>query len=135
MKNERECDDTLNKDHANINKIKRISLLTNKGVLVILSSNFLGKTFIINNKKTMIGRNDNCDIIIDDPLISNEHCDISLEDDGKLYINDLCSKNSTFVNGKEIKKSTQLIYGDRIVLGDTIIRFYLEEKLEKKENN
>ena len=111
-------------------KIKPPSMLSNRGVLVVLSSNFLGASYIIDKKNVLIGRNDNCDIIINDPMISKKHCEISHDDEGKFYIEDMESKNSTFINGKTIKKKTHLIYGDRIILGNTILRFYLEEKLK-----
>jgi len=110
-------------------KAKPPSILSNRGILVILSSNFLGKSFIIDKEKLIIGRLENCDIVITDQMISKKHCEITT-DESKFYIEDLASKNATYVNGKIIKKKTHLIYGDRIILGNTILRFYLEEKLK-----
>jgi len=113
------------------NKVKPTSLLSNKAVLLILSSNFLGKTFIIHKQETIIGRQEDCDIVINDPLISKVHCRIITDDDGKFYLEDMGSKNSTFLNDKAIKKSMHIIYGDRIIIGSTIIRFYMEESIDK----
>ncbi len=128
-----EHDKDINTTIAEKAKISPTSLLSNRGILLILSSNLFGKTYIIRKPKTIIGRLDKCDITINDPLISKEHCVIILDEYEKFYIEDLNSKNSTYINGKEIKKRTHIIYGDRIIIGNTIIRFYLEEKLEKKE--
>lgn len=111
-------------------KISSMSILEKRGILVVLSSNFLGKSFIINTTKTTIGRSSDCEIIIDDPLVSKTHCQIIFEEDKKFYIKDLGSKNSTFLNEKVLKKNEHLIYGDRVIVGNTIMRFYLEEKLE-----
>ena len=115
---------------ADKHKVPPTSLLTNRGVLVILSSNSFGKSFIINRTCTVIGRGYDCEIIIDDPLVSKKHCQILFEEDEKFYIEDVGSKNSTFLNEKEVKKKEHIIYGDRIIIGDTIMRFYLEEKLK-----
>ncbi|HOJ63153.1 MAG TPA: FHA domain-containing protein [Spirochaetota bacterium] len=124
--------DTINTELSHKLKPSFSSLLEKRGVLLILSSNFIGKTFIIDKPKVIIGRSEKSDFCIKDPLISKEHCLITVTEDCKFFIEDLNSTNSTFVNGKEIKKKTQIFYGERIVIGETIIRFYLEEKLDKK---
>ena len=116
-------------ESAEKHKLKPTSLLTNRGVLVILSSNYFGKSFIIDKINSTIGRHSNCDVIIKDPLVSKNHCQITFEEDNKFYIEDLGSKNSTFLNEKELKKKEHIIYGDRIIIGNTIMRFYLEEKI------
>ncbi len=108
-----------------------ISLLSNRGILVVLSSNFFGKTFVIDKSRMVIGRLDECDIAIDDPRISKRHCEIIFDKDDKFYIEDIGSKNFTFLNGKKIKKKFHLIYGDRIIVGSTIMRFYLEERIKE----
>jgi pSer/pThr/pTyr-binding forkhead associated (FHA) protein len=113
-------------------KSKQNTSLTNRGVLVVLSSNFLGHSYIINKTKTVIGRSEECDIVINDPAVSKEHCIIYYNDDDKFNIEDLGSKNLTILNNKEVKKRTHISYGDKIILGQTICRFYLEEKFETK---
>jgi pSer/pThr/pTyr-binding forkhead associated (FHA) protein len=125
-------DETIKNDLADVSRIKGTTLLTDRGLLVVLSSNFLGKTFVINKNETVIGRGDESNMDIKDPMISHKHCLISIDESGKFYIEDLGSKNSTFVNDKEVKKKMHIIYGDRIIIGDTIMRFYLEEKIDKK---
>ena len=110
-------------------KIKSSELLINKAVLVVVSENFFGMSFVIDKKSTLIGRDESADIIINDPLVSHNHCVIKYDDENKFYIEDLDSKNSTFLNKKKIKKRGALLYGDRIVIGNTIFRFFLEEKI------
>jgi len=111
-------------------KLMSMSLLSDKALLVVLSSNQLGKTFIIDKRVVLAGRALDCDIVLDDPMISKVHCKIFFDDDEKFYIEDVGSTNATFLNGKELKKKTHLIYGDRIILGNTILRFFLEEKID-----
>lgn len=111
-------------------KSRSTILLKDKAVLVVLSSNFFGESFIIDKKETLIGRNKNCDVVIQDPMISNQHCRICVDEDNKFFISDSGSSNYTYVNKKSIEKDFQLHYGDRIVLGHTVMRFFLEEETE-----
>jgi pSer/pThr/pTyr-binding forkhead associated (FHA) protein len=113
-------------------KIKSSELLLNKALLIVLSKNYFGKTFVIRRRQTIIGRKKSCDFTIKDPLVSNEHCSIDIDEDGKYYIEDMHSTNATFINRKKLKKKEHLLYGDRIVIGDTILRFFLEEQIEEK---
>jgi pSer/pThr/pTyr-binding forkhead associated (FHA) protein len=119
--------DTISAD--NKDKIKSSELLINRAVLVVVSENFFGMSFVIDKKTTLIGRDKKADIFIKDPLVSHNHCILKYDDGNKFYIEDLDSKNSTFLNKKKIKKKTALLYGDRIVVGNTILRFFLEEKI------
>ena len=112
-------------------KLKSSELLVGKAVLLILSENFFGRSYIINKKIITIGRKADCDISLGDPLISSEHCKIEIQEDGKYYIEDIGSKNATFLNRKKLKRKVHLIYGDRIVIGKTILRFFLEEEVNK----
>ena len=54
-------------------------------------------------QKFTLGRNTKNDIVIDAPIVSNEHLEISIPEEGKLYIVDLDSTNKTKVNGRAIK--------------------------------
>ncbi len=111
------------------NSVGSGALLTNKGILVVLSELGFGKTYILDNRVTVAGRGTQADFIINDPLISKEHMRISVDTDGKYYLEDIDSTNGTFLNGKKISKKTRIMYSDRIVAGNTILRFFHEEKL------
>ena len=93
----------------------------------------MGKSFVLNKPEITIGRDKPSNIRINDPLISKKHCRIILNNDGHFQIEDLGSTNSTYLNGKILKKATIMSYGDRIIIGDTILRFFHEEKYETKE--
>ncbi|MFH0975626.1 MAG: FHA domain-containing protein [Spirochaetota bacterium] len=123
--------DTIHLDEKR--KIPSVGFLSKKGVLLILSENFLGKAFILDKNAVTIGRDESCDIVIADNLISKKHCRINISNEGHYIIEDLDSTNSTYLNGKRLKKPFQLTYGDRIIIGDTILRFFHEEKFDGKE--
>jgi two-component system, cell cycle response regulator len=122
--------DTIHLDHKR--KIQSSGLLKGRAVLLILSENFLGQSFILNKPETILGRDKNCDFHIDDPLISKQHCKITCNNDGHYQVEDLESTNSTYINGTLLKKPALINYGDRIIIGDTIIRFFHEERFEAK---
>jgi two-component system, cell cycle response regulator len=123
-------DDTGTMLYHEKHKAMSMSLFPNKAILVVLSENFLGKSFIIEKNEILIGRGPGCDFKLDDQAVSKKHCRITFEDDGKFYIEDAGSSNSTYLNGKELKKKDHIIYGDQIIAGNTILRFFLEEKID-----
>lgn len=120
-------------DLAGSRKIQSAGILKIRGVLLVLSENFLGASFVLNKAVSVLGRDESCDIVINDKLISKKHCKITLNNEGHYHVEDLDSTNSTYLNGKLLNKPTLITYGDRIIAGDTILRFFHEEKFERKE--
>ncbi len=97
---------------------------TTKEALLILPyspSRRKKKTFILNGEK-IIGRDKNCSIILEDSYASSQHARI-YQKDNHFFIEDLESKNGTFLNGKRIKKETALKNGDKITIGKTELKF------------
>jgi hypothetical protein len=65
---------------------------------------------------TFIGRSEECEVTIEDPLVSRKHARIVFEGDD-VSIEDLGSRNGVRVNGKPIKDSHKLVDGDRVRIG------------------
>ena len=65
-----------------------------------------------------------CDIYCDDPHMSKQHFNLSVEEDGSVYVTDLQSMNGTSVNGVRIQGRRKLAPHDEITAGS--IRFILE---------
>ena len=130
-----ECDNPSGKDDTlpgvRKSKLKSSELQVNRAVLLVLSEDNFGKAFVIGKPFSDLGRGTKCNIRIDDPLISTMHCRIEAGEDGKYYIEDCGSTNATYLNRKVLRKKTHLLYGDRIVAGKTILRFFLEEDLDE----
>ncbi len=78
-----------------------------------------GKTFSVDEKGALIGRSENCDVIILDPSLSRHHCRIFLRD-GLLWVADLKSANCTEVDGARVQEAP-LWKNRRISIGDTTI--------------
>ncbi|MEN8141494.1 MAG: FHA domain-containing protein [Thermodesulfobacteriota bacterium] len=74
------------------------------------------RTFAIEDgERLIIGRGDDANIRIDNPAISRHHAALEIQN-GKPYIQDLCSLNGTKVNGKAVD-FIQISESDTINLG------------------
>jgi pSer/pThr/pTyr-binding forkhead associated (FHA) protein len=71
---------------------------------------------------TVLGRSPQTDIPLADDNASRRHCQVR-KWAGKFLVEDLQSKNGTFVNGAKISKEHPLNDGDLIAVGDTTIVF------------
>ena len=69
----------------------------------------------------LIGRNKVNDIVIDSPLVSNQHAKIDSDGNGYLYV-DLQSSNGSFKDGRPIQ-SHWLNDGDTIAIGNYAMKF------------
>jgi len=85
------------------------------------------RCLIINGKritltaKIIIGRSSQCDVVIDDMLVSREHAEIQ-QIKSAFYIKDLESRNGTFVNDTRVPKGKyiKLTQNSTIRLGSKI---------------
>ena len=76
---------------------------------------------------TVLGRDDDADIVIDDPGVSRRHTEIRVTHDGPHLVmsaRDLGSTNGTFVNGEAID-AVHVHDGDRLTLGRTPMTIHL----------
>ncbi len=91
----------------------------------------VGKRWIyaIENPMARIGRTPHCEVVINDPLVSREHCLLQLMPEG-LFLEDLHSANGTLVNEQRITR-VLLHPGDKIRLG--LSEITLEQIPEKKQ--
>jgi pSer/pThr/pTyr-binding forkhead associated (FHA) protein len=63
-----------------------------------------------------LGRGNTCDFLVDDPTISARHARLSFRQ-GQWWLEDLASRNGTFLNGEALKTPALLTDGDKIRLG------------------
>jgi len=81
-----------------------------------------GDTVDLAGDKIVLGRNIECQIVINLPAVSREHAVIRRVQ-GKFFIEDLKSRNGTFVNNKEVTARMQLNDQDQIKICDNIFTF------------
>ncbi len=83
------------------------------------------KTIQLTGESQVIGRDaDRCQIVIPHHAVSREHAKITVQN-GTFYIEDLKSRNHTFVNGKDVPPPTRqaLKQDDRIKICDFLFQF------------
>jgi hypothetical protein len=75
----------------------------------------------------VVGRDQSAGLVIDDPEASRRHASLSVDDDGKVSVEDLGSTNGTFVNGARISASRELARGDKVRIGTTVFELHVQE--------
>lgn len=97
-----------------------------KGWIVVEAGPGAGRAFPIWGK-VLIGRQPSNEVPIDDPQSSRQHAQIYFDpSDQTLYLLDLNSPNGTLLNGMRIRGQAPLKRGDKVRIGNTILR--LEER-------
>uniref|UniRef100_H2UYK8 Marker of proliferation Ki-67 n=1 Tax=Takifugu rubripes TaxID=31033 RepID=H2UYK8_TAKRU len=71
----------------------------------------------------LFGRKPDCDIRIQLPQVSKEHCRIDLNENKEVILTNLSSVNPTLVNGEVLQQSERLKHGDVITVIDRSFRF------------
>jgi hypothetical protein len=77
---------------------------------------FLLQEFDLPRGVTVIGRSLDCNLTIEDPLVSRQHARIAVDDEGGV-VEDLGSRNGVRVNGVAVHGPTRLRDGDRVRIG------------------
>ncbi|MGE0171589.1 MAG: HD domain-containing phosphohydrolase [Oligoflexales bacterium] len=93
--------------------------------LLIERGNNVGQRIALDNFPATMGRDAQNSVVVDDEEVSRFH--IRIKKRGNLYIiEDLESRNGTFVNGDRVVNST-LHSGDKILIGSTEYQFFASE--------
>jgi hypothetical protein len=65
-----------------------------------------------------IGRSKDAGVAVNDPEVSRQHARLSSYD-GVVYVEDLRSRNGTFLNGRRVTEAIEVREGDEIDVGTT----------------
>jgi serine phosphatase RsbU (regulator of sigma subunit)/pSer/pThr/pTyr-binding forkhead associated (FHA) protein len=95
--------------------------------LIIADSPAPAKRFPVESA-AVLGRNPDCDVIVDGKAVSRHHAKISRREDG-FWLEDLGSRNGTYLNGQLIDQASQLEPSDRIRICDVEFEFQDGENL------
>lgn len=74
-----------------------------------------GTSFLLESAAVVIGRSDDCDVVLDDVTVSRRHAEV-VRDDNAWQLRDLGSLNGTYVNRDRIDDVT-LTGGDEVQIG------------------
>ena len=84
--------------------------------LKVLRGASAGKEVGVRGAKFFIGRSEECHLRANSDAISRRHCAITVTD-SEISIQDLNSRNGTFVNGERISRPHSLAMGDQLRVG------------------
>ena len=97
---------------------------TEQAMLILQASgNEPGRRWSLGRGRIVVGRDIDCDIILPDRLVSRHHAQVIWDGDAGAYlVEDLLSKNGTYLNGQELAAAQPLNDGDEIQIA---LRFKL----------
>ena len=82
-------------------------------ILVVQEGQLAGKRWTLNRSEFVVGRGEDCEVVLPDRQVSRRHFRIVRDENG-YSVEDLGSKNGTYVNGAAVRGSVQLQDGDEI---------------------
>jgi two-component system, cell cycle response regulator len=107
---------------------------TKRPVLVVLQGHPIGLALQIDKSQMVIGRGSMCDIVLRDEVASRTHAEIyQLVVEGgclEYYVKDLGSTNGTFLNGQLVNSGQLLQDGDKVKIGNHLMKFALLDEFE-----
>ncbi len=99
--------------------------------LKVLTGSHEGKEIGITADKFLIGRSESCQLRPKSESVSRKHC-ILVQKDGRLLIQDLKSRNGTFLNEKRLPSDRASIAssGDQLRIGKLLFEVLIEHGLQ-----
>ncbi len=112
-------------DHTRVWKIIIVQVK-----LKVLTGSHEGKEIGITTDKFLIGRSESCQLRPKSESISRKHC-ILVQKDGRLLIQDLKSRNGTFLNEKRLPSDRASVAnpGDQLRIGKLLFEVLIEHGL------
>ena len=103
--------------------LRKPSALGGKSIhLTVIEGELKGKSFDLTGIGTYtIGRKE-CDIVLEDEKVSRKHASVVIIRENQYAVQDLASRNGTFVNGVRLTRRN-LQHNDLIRIGNTTLRF------------
>jgi sigma-B regulation protein RsbU (phosphoserine phosphatase) len=79
-------------------------------------------SFELSGGETTVGRHQDSGIVLSSAAVSGRHAKITGQGSA-WFIEDVGSRNGTFVNGQKVQQPVQLHHNDRIVMGNLVLAF------------
>jgi diguanylate cyclase (GGDEF)-like protein len=87
-------------------------------------------SYVVIEESVSIGRGREVDLRLQDGGVSRRHVSIDRKEDGSYVLSDLGSTNGTWVGLEPVDGTRTLRDGDKIFLGDTVLRFALADDID-----
>jgi len=107
-----------------------------KPAIVFLTGELIAVPIPLEREEVILGRALEADVRVNDTQVSRQHARIIARPTEsrvsmQYILNDLDSRNGTFLNGRRIKREI-LENGDKIMVGSTILRFDLLDEIDRE---
>lgn len=93
-------------------------------VLKVIKGSCPGQLIELSDERMVMGRQPTCEIVLDNAAVSRNHAQI-LHTHGGYFLEDLRSRNGTFLNGQKIHGRAELHDGDEVKVCEVVLKFYL----------
>lgn len=90
--------------------------------LKVIKGTNAGQVFELRGERTVMGRHPSCEVVLDNAAVSREHAQI-LESHGSFFLEDLRSRNKTYLNQVPIEGRTELHDRDELKVCDLVFQF------------
>jgi pSer/pThr/pTyr-binding forkhead associated (FHA) protein len=114
------------KDLIDARKIPEIDLL------VEIEGQVESNPFIV--PEIVIGRDQTCDLLLDASTVSAEHTRLSYHHQN-WWVEDLGSRNGTFLNLERVATPAILVSGDELQLGQVLIKIIINDEVTEQSNS
>ncbi|MCX6983902.1 MAG: GGDEF domain-containing protein [Lentisphaerae bacterium] len=113
----------LDESRSNLN-------IDRKCCLMVFDGETKGTMYKLLKGDTLIGRDNECDIVVSFPNVSRRHLKIVVDEKLNVSAEDLSSLNGTEVNGVKLKGDIPLENGDIVKVGSVTLKYLLEGEPE-----
>lgn len=108
-----------------VSQFKKIREVPPALVVIFGPTALIGKQFLLTQTEYIIGRNNDCDIFIDERSVSRNHARVNVSLAGHVTLSDLGSANKTVVSETQLQPNLpfELQNNDQIKCGNVILKF------------
>lgn len=96
--------------------------LSAMATLKILQGGEVGKVYHLDGERWVMGRSPECDLVLDAAAVSRRHV-ILTKENGQYFVQDLGSRNGTYINNQRVIDRGPLHNGDRMLICDILFEF------------
>jgi serine phosphatase RsbU (regulator of sigma subunit)/pSer/pThr/pTyr-binding forkhead associated (FHA) protein len=93
------------------------------GFLQIVKGSRPGQVLELRGERTVLGRHPVCEVVLDSAAVSRQHAQI-VHRHGRFFLEDLHSRNRTYLNGIPIDGRTLLHDADEVQICDVVFQFF-----------
>jgi sigma-B regulation protein RsbU (phosphoserine phosphatase) len=91
--------------------------------LQVIKGSRPGQVLELRGERMVLGRHPSCEIVLDNAAVSRQHAQI-LNRRGTFFLEDLRSRNRTYLNGAPIDGRTPLNDADEVMICDIVLQFF-----------